>query len=153
MIDRSYIDTLLGELAAALSLGGGLRLDEDEACAFAVDDGAIRVDLTYLPRLDAIDLAVWPAAVELSGRRVLAMMAANFCWQGAEGATLALEPRSRAPVLQQRCFEQELARGGLRAAVERMVRHARALPGWLASIEEEPGQAAARPGPSGGLRA
>jgi hypothetical protein len=153
MIDRAYLDTLLGELAASLGLAGGLRLDEDEACAFAVDDGAIRVDLAYLPRLDAVDLLVWPAGVELSGRRVLAMMQANFSWQGAEGATLALEPRSRAPVLQQRCFEHELARGGLRPVVERMVRHARALPGWLASIGEEAGQAAARPAPSGGLRA
>jgi hypothetical protein len=113
MIDRAYVDALLGELAAAVGLAG-LRLDDGDACAFAVDDGAIRVDLRFLPQLDAIDLMVWPPELELSGKRVLAMMAANFCWQGAEGATLALEPRSRTPVLQRRCFENDLAHGGLR---------------------------------------
>jgi len=152
MIDRAYVDALLDELATAVG-PAGLRLDDGDACAFAVDDGAIRVDLRFLPPLDAIDLMVWPPEFELSGKRVLAMMAANFCWQGAEGATLALEPRSRTPVLQRRCFENDLAHGGLRAAVERMVRYARVLPGYLASIDDGLGQPAGMPGPNGGLRA
>ncbi len=152
MIDRAYVYTLLGEVAAAVGLPS-LTLDDGEACAFAVDDGAIRVGLRFLPKLVALDLMVWPAAIELSGKRVLAMMAANFCWQGAEGATLALEPRSRTPVLQQRCFENNLAYGGLRSAVERLVRYARLLPGYLASIDDDAPPSAVRPGLSGGMRA
>ena len=153
MIDRAYVDTLLGEVAAAVGLAS-LALDERDTSAFVVDDGDIRVELRFLPNLGAIDLMVRPAKVEVSGRRVLAMMAANFCWQGAEGATLALEPRSRAPVLQLRCFEKDLAHGGLRSAIERLVRYSRSLPGWLASIDDANGPPPAfRPGLNGGLRA
>jgi hypothetical protein len=79
------------------------------------------------------------------------MMAANFCWRGAEGATLALEPRSRTPVLQQRCFDSDLAHGGLAGTVGRMVRYARLLPGYLASIDDA--EPAATSAPNGGLRA
>jgi hypothetical protein len=135
VIDATYLNTALSELASGIGMSG-LSLDERGACAFAVDDGALRVELNFAPRLSAIDLRVWLDEIRLSGARVQAMLAANFCWQGAQGAAFALDPMSGVPVLQRRCFEQDLAHGGLRSAVEQLVRHARAWPRHLESIDK-----------------
>lgn len=153
MIDAAYIDTVLGEVAGAIGLST-LKLDDSGACAFAVDDGAIRVDLQFQPRFGAIDIVVWPGRIELSETRLDAMLAANFCWRATEGATFGLEPLSGTPVLQRRCFEHELATGRLPAAIERLVRHARTWPKHLASIETRAAdEQRVAPRPSGGLRA
>ena len=134
MIDAPYVNTALRELASSIGMSE-LALDERGGCAFAVDDGALRLELQFEPRIGALDLTLWLDRIKLSATRMHAMLAANFCWQGAQGAAFAIEPMSGALVLQQRCFENDLAHGGLRSAVERLVQHARAWPSYLASID------------------
>jgi hypothetical protein len=134
VIDATYINAALRELASGLGLSE-LALDQRGACAFAVDDGALRVEMQVVPQLGALDLRVWLDQIALSARRAQAMLAANFCWQGASGAAFALDPMSGVPVLLRRCFEHDLAHGGLRSAVEQLVRHARAWPKHLESID------------------
>jgi hypothetical protein len=152
MMATTYIDALLAELARSLGLST-LALDDRGSCAFAVDDGAIRVDLQVRPRLGVVDLTVRPDGIELSKARVDALLAANFCRHGTDGAVFALAPLSSSLVLQRRCFENELAHGGLSKLVERLVRFAQGLPRYLASIEDATGAARRVPEPTGGQRA
>ena len=135
MIETAYANTLLGELADTLGLVE-LALDSRGSAAFVVDDGAIRIDLQLRPGLGALDLTAWPEPIEMSPARLKAMLAASFCWRDMQGAAFAVEPISGEAVLQLRCFEHDLAHGGLAAAVERLVRQARAWPKHLASIDD-----------------
>ncbi len=153
MIEGAQAGALLGELGEQLGLGA-LTFDEQHRCAVDVDGGAISIDLTFAPPVGAFDLMVDLGEVELSPARLTALLAANFCWLGAEGAAFALDPLSGALVLQRRCVEDELVHGGLRTAFEQLVHHARAWPDRIAAIEESAARDGRVVGPEqGGLRA
>jgi hypothetical protein len=153
MIDGAQAGTLLGELGEQLGLGA-LTFDEQHRCTVEVEGGAISIDLTFSPSVSAIDLMVDLGEVGLSPARLEALLAANFCGLGADGAAFALDPLSGALVLQRRFVEDELVPGGLRTAFEQLVHHARAWPERIAAIEESEARGRRVAGPEqGGLRA
>lgn len=116
-MDSMQITNGLAHLGEHLGIEA-LALDEQGICSLAIDDGRWIVSIGHSTGESSLRLMLCVDELVPDERQAYRLLAANFAWQGGDGATFALAPDSGALILQRNVSSDELCAGQLPPILE-----------------------------------